>query len=188
MEKEKEVVEVRDIERELYGYTGGEMEYTPAIFEAMEIPEDKRFSVTIKPLSDADCTLIRHINDNIKTEKAYEHFSWQWLNAVKPFLSSKNSVYIFNCDKMLFALKQGMELAGYNFSQDADGFVDSVNITGNCTDGSTITVDISTVNTGAATDPDLRLTGDVVANSGQIKWVCTNPVGLNQHVPSSCRS
>ena len=68
MEEEKKVVEVRDIERELYGYTGGEMEYTPAIFEAMEIPEDKRFSVTIKPLSDVDCTLIRHINDNIKTE------------------------------------------------------------------------------------------------------------------------
>jgi hypothetical protein len=68
MENEKQVVEVRDIERELYGYTGGEFEYTPAVFKSMDIPEEKWFSLTVKPLTDEDCTLIRHINDNIKTE------------------------------------------------------------------------------------------------------------------------
>lgn len=56
-------------------------------------------------------------NDDITSEAEYATFTKQWLEPVLPHLSRKNSVYIFNSDKMLFALKGGMEQVGVNFSQ-----------------------------------------------------------------------
>ena len=56
-------------------------------------------------------------NDNIVKEPAYEKFSEDWLKPVLPYLSKKNSIYIFNCDKMLFALKQAMNNCNIYFSQ-----------------------------------------------------------------------
>jgi DNA modification methylase len=56
-------------------------------------------------------------NDNITNEAEYEKFSEDWLRPVLPYLSKKNSIYIFNCDKMLFALKKAMDGCGIYFSQ-----------------------------------------------------------------------
>lgn len=57
------------------------------------------------------------INDNITSEFDYTVFTKDWLVPVVKHLARKNSVYIFNCDKMLFALREGMKEVGINFSQ-----------------------------------------------------------------------
>ncbi len=56
-------------------------------------------------------------NDEIISDEAYTKFTYEWLTAVLPHLAKKNSIYIFNSDKMLFALKDGMDQAGVKFSQ-----------------------------------------------------------------------
>ena len=57
------------------------------------------------------------LNDNISSDHDYREFSKQWLKIVLPLLAKKNSIYIFNCDKMLFALKQALDDLGIYFSQ-----------------------------------------------------------------------
>jgi len=57
------------------------------------------------------------LNDDIASEPEYTQFTKDWLTPVIPYLTSKNSAYIFNSDKMLFALRKGMEDAGVKFSQ-----------------------------------------------------------------------
>jgi len=56
-------------------------------------------------------------NDDICTDPEYADFTHAWIAPVLPHLSKKNSIYIFNADKMLFALKEGMDQAGIRFSQ-----------------------------------------------------------------------
>jgi DNA modification methylase len=56
-------------------------------------------------------------NDDITDGEEYAKFNEDWLKAIIPYLASKNSVYIFNCDKMLFALHDGMKRAGIRFTQ-----------------------------------------------------------------------
>lgn len=56
-------------------------------------------------------------NDHLQSEEEYICFTVDSLEAIKPFLERKNSVYIFNSDKMIFALKTGMEKAGFKFAQ-----------------------------------------------------------------------
>ena len=56
-------------------------------------------------------------NDNITKEPAYKKFSEDWLQPALPYLAKKNSIYIFNCDKMLFALRQAMSNCNIYFSQ-----------------------------------------------------------------------
>lgn len=56
-------------------------------------------------------------NDQKQTDQEYEDFSFNWLANIKPYLTKKNSVYIFNSDKMIFALRQAMLRAGYKFTQ-----------------------------------------------------------------------
>lgn len=56
-------------------------------------------------------------NDHIQNEKEYLIFTTEWLNATKPYLNQKNSIYVFNSDKMIFALKKGLEQSGCHFSQ-----------------------------------------------------------------------
>jgi len=56
-------------------------------------------------------------NDHLQSEEEYIRFTVDSLEAIKPFLERKNSVYIFNADKMIFALKIGMEKAGFKFTQ-----------------------------------------------------------------------
>lgn len=57
------------------------------------------------------------VNDDITSEFDYTVFTKNWLAAVTPYLAKKNAVYIFNSDKMLFALRDGMQQAEVNFSQ-----------------------------------------------------------------------
>lgn len=56
-------------------------------------------------------------NDNIESESEYAAFTADWLLPSIPHLAKKNSIYIFNADKMLFALKHGMDKAKVRFSQ-----------------------------------------------------------------------
>lgn len=56
-------------------------------------------------------------NDHLQSDEEYKIFTQSWLEAVKPFLARKNSVYIFNADKMVFALRDGMLSAGFKLAQ-----------------------------------------------------------------------
>jgi len=56
-------------------------------------------------------------NDHLQSNEEYNTFTRQWLEAVKPFLARKNSLYCFNSDKMVFPLREGMVDAGFHFGQ-----------------------------------------------------------------------
>ncbi|PIW36574.1 MAG: DNA modification methylase [Candidatus Kerfeldbacteria bacterium CG15_BIG_FIL_POST_REV_8_21_14_020_45_12] len=56
-------------------------------------------------------------NDQQQTEDEYQAFSEQWMGAALPFLAQRNSFYIFNSDKMLFALRHAMDAQKIKFSQ-----------------------------------------------------------------------
>jgi len=57
------------------------------------------------------------INDQLKSEKEYIQFTRNWLSSVKPHLALPNSIYVFNTDKMAFAVKQALELEDGKYSQ-----------------------------------------------------------------------
>lgn len=56
-------------------------------------------------------------NDQEQSSDEYTAFTKAWLDTVTPYLSKKNAVYIFNSDKMLFALRDGMLASKVRFSQ-----------------------------------------------------------------------
>lgn len=56
-------------------------------------------------------------NDDLKDELEYQQFTTAWLKALKPHLADKNSVYIFNSDKMVFALRKALLATDFTFSQ-----------------------------------------------------------------------
>ncbi len=56
-------------------------------------------------------------NDQEQSEEEYKKFNTEWLEAIKPYLSPYNSFYIFNSDKMIFALKEALNESGFKFSQ-----------------------------------------------------------------------
>ncbi len=56
-------------------------------------------------------------NDHFQTDAEYHKFSRAWLEAVKPYLAKRNNAYIFNSDKMVFALRNAMLDSGFYFSQ-----------------------------------------------------------------------
>lgn len=64
-------------------------------------------------------------------------------------------------------------------------YVASVDIAGDCTATSTVTV--VTANSGADVDPTLVLTGEGTSD-GRWQWTCTQSTGESRHVPSTCRS
>lgn len=57
------------------------------------------------------------LNDGLVSESQYAEFVKKLLSPIIPYLARKNSFYIFNSDKMLFALRTGMEQTGIYFSQ-----------------------------------------------------------------------
>lgn len=66
----------------------------------------------------ADIATAKHIaNDDITDEAEYQAFTHSWLEAVKPHLTKKNSVYIFNSDKMLIPTVQALRSTGGKFTQ-----------------------------------------------------------------------
>jgi DNA modification methylase len=56
-------------------------------------------------------------NDHEQTDEEYHAFTKDWLTAAMPHMAKKNSIYIFNSDKMIFPLRSGMEAAGCKFAQ-----------------------------------------------------------------------
>lgn len=55
-------------------------------------------------------------NDHEQSDEEYRRFTSDWINAMKPFLTKKNSLYIFNSDKKIFALRDGMLNSGCHFA------------------------------------------------------------------------
>ena len=56
-------------------------------------------------------------NDQDQSEEEYRLFTKKWLEAVKPYLTTKNAFYIFNSDRKLFSLRDGIKDAGFRFTQ-----------------------------------------------------------------------
>jgi DNA modification methylase len=56
-------------------------------------------------------------NDHLQSDEEYHAFTRDWIEAVLPCLDRKNSFYIFNSDKMIFALREGMADADLKFGQ-----------------------------------------------------------------------
>lgn len=56
-------------------------------------------------------------NDQIQSDEEYTKFTQGWIEAIKPHMAKKNSFYIFNSDKMIFALREGILKAGLKFAQ-----------------------------------------------------------------------
>jgi len=57
------------------------------------------------------------VNDHIQSDAEYQRFTQDWIEGIKPHLARKNVFYIFNSDKMIFALREGMIRAGLKFGQ-----------------------------------------------------------------------
>ncbi len=57
------------------------------------------------------------VNDHVQSDQEYRAFTKGWLNLVKPYLAEKNSYYLFNSDKMLFAMREGLVDEGFKFAQ-----------------------------------------------------------------------
>ena len=55
--------------------------------------------------------------DHLQSDAEYSLFTREWLEAVTPHLARKNTFHIFNADKMVFALREGMLQAGLKFGQ-----------------------------------------------------------------------
>lgn len=56
-------------------------------------------------------------NDDISSELGYEKFTESWIAPLLSYLKEKNSLYIFNSDKFLTSLINGIKNKGINFSQ-----------------------------------------------------------------------
>ncbi len=56
-------------------------------------------------------------NDQLQTEEHYTKFMRDWLAITKPYLADYNSYYIFNADKMVFALKDALDQENFHFAQ-----------------------------------------------------------------------
>lgn len=57
------------------------------------------------------------LNDGYQTDTEYIDFIRAWLKLVKGHLTPKNSFYAFNCDKMVFALREAFVAEGFTVSQ-----------------------------------------------------------------------
>jgi DNA modification methylase len=57
------------------------------------------------------------VNDWFTSDEKYSQFTTDWIVASLPYLEKTNSMYIFNSDKMLFALREWMKWAWVKFSQ-----------------------------------------------------------------------
>ncbi len=56
-------------------------------------------------------------NDHLQSDGEYALFTQDWLMAMRSHLGKKNAVYVFNSDKMVFSLREGMIRAGFKFAQ-----------------------------------------------------------------------
>jgi DNA modification methylase len=56
-------------------------------------------------------------NDQIQSHAEYGEFTRKWLSALVPYLAKHNAVYIFNADKMVWSLREGMLEAEFKLAQ-----------------------------------------------------------------------
>ncbi len=56
-------------------------------------------------------------NDHLQTDAEYRMFTKEWLEVVKPYLAVKNSLYVFNADKMIWTLREGLLETGFKVAQ-----------------------------------------------------------------------
>lgn len=56
-------------------------------------------------------------NDQHQTDPEYAQFTKEWLGAISPHLAKKNCAYIFNADKMVWALRDGMMASNFKVAQ-----------------------------------------------------------------------
>lgn len=56
-------------------------------------------------------------NDQIQSHAEYREFTRKWLEAISPHLARQNTAYIFNADKMVWSLREGMIEAGFKLAQ-----------------------------------------------------------------------
>jgi DNA modification methylase len=56
-------------------------------------------------------------SDHFQSDAEYTQFTTEWISAIKPHLTPKNTFYIFNSDKMIFALREAMHAEGLKFAQ-----------------------------------------------------------------------
>jgi DNA modification methylase len=56
-------------------------------------------------------------NDHLQSDAEYRAFTKAWIETIATHLAKKNTFYIFNADKMIFALRDGMLDAGLKFCQ-----------------------------------------------------------------------
>lgn len=47
-------------------------------------------------------------NDGISDDSKYAGFTEEWISTALPYFSERNAAYVFNCDRMVFALREGM--------------------------------------------------------------------------------
>jgi len=57
------------------------------------------------------------VNDHEQTDREYIDFTKNWVEVLIPHLASKNTYYIFNSDKMIFALRNALVGSDFKFSQ-----------------------------------------------------------------------
>lgn len=55
--------------------------------------------------------------DQLQSDNEYRQFSKEWLTAILPYLAKKNSAYVFNADKMVWSLRDGMTDTGFKIAQ-----------------------------------------------------------------------
>lgn len=81
---------------------------------------DPPYGVAVTESKEGFQTLAKNkviVGDHLQSDDEYRTFSRNWIEAVIPHLERKNAFYIFNADKMVFALREGMMEAGVKFGQ-----------------------------------------------------------------------
>jgi site-specific DNA-methyltransferase (adenine-specific) len=56
-------------------------------------------------------------NDHLQSDDEYRAFNRAWLETITPFLAKNNGAYVFNADKMVWPLRDGMIDAGFKVAQ-----------------------------------------------------------------------
>lgn len=56
-------------------------------------------------------------NDHIQSEEEYRNFTRDWLEPIASYLARKNAAYVFNSDRLIWALRTGLVDAGFKTAQ-----------------------------------------------------------------------
>jgi len=81
---------------------------------------DPPFGIAVTESKEGFQTLSKNksiLNDHIQSDEEYKTFSNKWISSITPHLERKNSFYIFNADKMIFALREAMQESNVKFGQ-----------------------------------------------------------------------